>query len=484
MKKFGLIALILLVSAIFLCSCANNITAENNIPSSTSAPSASKDTADENTVIAKITGNDGEENLIYKRDLDNYVQNYIENYDNDFYNGKTADQVNEFYDMIVENFVNSRVQTMMVNDLGYVDKLSDEEIKSAEEKVNAEKEARYEYFYDQAIYDFFYDMAKTSDPGGDDQSWDSFAQQNVNTYDESNSQYTKEVEQKADELVADYVKESGQDDKYLKNYYLETAAMDKMYEDVTKDIKVTEQDIKDKYDEYVENDKEYYTENPNMFETDYPSGALYYNLGGYRVAKHILIKFDDEYSDKIKEYEENNDTANAEKTKKEAFASIQKEAEDILAKCKEKDADFDALVEEYSEDGGKVTYPDGYIVGKDSTQYDEDFRDAVWALDGVGSISGLVKTQFGYHIIKVIDELEEGPVNYDDVKEKIEKALIEYKKSEKYNNYCNDYKEENCKIEYFAGSYHVKDDEQESASASPSASSGADGSQKLQYAEK
>ena len=84
------------------------------------------------------------------------------------------------------------------------------------------------------------------------------------------------------------------------------AAMDKMYEDVTKDIKVTEQDIKDKYDEYVENDKEYYTENPNMFETDYPSGALYYNLGGYRVAKHILIKFDDEYSDKIKEYEELN----------------------------------------------------------------------------------------------------------------------------------------------------------------------------------
>ena len=183
----------------------------------------------------------------------------------------------------------------MVNDLGYVDKLSDEEIKSAEEKVNAEKEARYEYFYDQAIYDFFYDMAKTSDPSGDDQSWDSFAQQNVNTYDESNSQYTKQVEQKADELVADYVKESGQDDEYLKNYYLETAAMDKMYEDVTKDIKVTEQDIKDKYDEYVENDKEYYTENPNMFETDYPSGALYYNLGGYRVAKHILIKFDDEY---------------------------------------------------------------------------------------------------------------------------------------------------------------------------------------------
>ena len=137
MKKFGLIALILLVSAIFLCSCANNITAENNTPSSTPAPSASKDTADENTVIAKITGNDGEENLIYKRDLDNYVQNYIENYDNDFYNGKTADQVNEFYDMIVENFVNSRVQTMMVNDLGYVDKLSDEEIKSAEEKVNS-----------------------------------------------------------------------------------------------------------------------------------------------------------------------------------------------------------------------------------------------------------------------------------------------------------------------------------------------------------
>lgn len=52
-------------------------------------------------------------------------------------------------------------------------------------------------------------------------------------------------------------------------------------------------------------------------------------------------------------------------------------------------------------------------------------------------------------------------------RKKLKRQLIEYKKSEKYNNYCNDYKEENCKIEYFAGSYHVKDDEQESADASP-----------------
>lgn len=134
----------------------------------------------------------------------------------------------------------------------------------------------------------------------------------------------------------------------------------------------------------------------------------------------------------------------------------------MLKKVKAKGADFDALMKEYSQDTGLSSYPNGYVVGKDSTQYDTDFRDAVWALEGEGSISGLVKTSFGYHIIKLEKIIKEGPVDYDSVKDELESATLEYRQSEKYTTFCNKYAKENYTITYNKDSYHVTKDDSNS----------------------
>lgn len=74
-------------------------------------------------------------------------------------------------------------------------------------------------------------------------------------------------------------------------------------------------------------------------------------------------------------------------------------AEDILKQLQESDnlaADFDALMNEYSEDSGLTTNPDGYIftAGEMVTEFEEGTR----ALE-YGQISGIVESPYGYHII-------------------------------------------------------------------------------------
>lgn len=83
---------------------------------------------------------------------------------------------------------------------------------------------------------------------------------------------------------------------------------------------------------------------------------------------------------------------------------IRKRAEEVLAKALEPDADFDALAKEFSQDsgsaeaGGELGYfPRGVMVGEFENVLFDDLE--------VGEITKeLVETQFGYHIIKKLDE--------------------------------------------------------------------------------
>jgi peptidyl-prolyl cis-trans isomerase D len=79
--------------------------------------------------------------------------------------------------------------------------------------------------------------------------------------------------------------------------------------------------------------------------------------------------------------------------------AVKKRMEDILAKAKAPGADFAKLATQYSEDEGSKDNGGEYDnVGHG--QMVKEFDDAQWALKP-GQISDLVKTQFGYHIIKL-----------------------------------------------------------------------------------
>jgi len=96
-------------------------------------------------------------------------------------------------------------------------------------------------------------------------------------------------------------------------------------------------------------------------------------------------------------------------------AEVKKKAEDILAQAKKKGANFEDLAKKYSEDpGSKAKGGDlGWLV---QGQTVPEFEKAAFSLNK-GEISDLIKTQYGFHIIKVLDKETAHTKTFDEVKD-------------------------------------------------------------------
>ena len=96
-------------------------------------------------------------------------------------------------------------------------------------------------------------------------------------------------------------------------------------------------------------------------------------------------------------------------------AEIKKKAEDILAQSKKKGANFEDLAKKYSEDpGSKAKGGDlGWVVPGQTVP---EFEKAAFSLNK-GEISDLIKTQYGFHIIKVLDKETAHTRTFDEVKD-------------------------------------------------------------------
>lgn len=102
--------------------------------------------------------------------------------------------------------------------------------------------------------------------------------------------------------------------------------------------------------------------------------------------------------------------------------------------------DFSELAKEYSTDtttaesGGDL----GYFSSGDMVA---EFEEVAFAL-GVNEISAPVKTENGYHIIKVVDHQEAKEANFEDSKEEIKDTLMNDKMSTEYTVWLKELKEE------------------------------------------
>lgn len=113
-------------------------------------------------------------------------------------------------------------------------------------------------------------------------------------------------------------------------------------------------------------------------------------LKEYRRAKHILILTTDSVTKQPLSSEEQE---NAKKLADEVYKKVQN------------GGDFDALMNEYSQDPGLATNPDGYVFT--DNEMVAEFQDGVDSLENGGVC--MVESSYGYHIIKrlAIDETDE-----------------------------------------------------------------------------
>lgn len=142
--------------------------------------------------------------------------------------------------------------------------------------------------------------------------------------------------------------------------------------------------------------REFYQKNPDKFQQ--PEAVR---------ASHILFM-----------------TANADETGKK---QLRAQAESVLKQAKS-GADFAQLAREHSKDGSAQQGGDlnFFARGQMVPQFDQ----AAFALK-TGEISGIVETQFGYHIIKVTDRRPAGMVPFEQVSERIRQFLTERQKQDR-----------------------------------------------------
>ena len=153
-------------------------------------------------------------------------------------------------------------------------------------------------------------------------------------------------------------------------------------DDLLDGIEVTEQELTDHYEAYI---SDYKTEEE-------------------RRASHILIEFGDDE------------------------AAAEKQAEEVLAKVNN-GGDFAALAKEFSADtfsaekGGDIDW-----FGKGTM--DPEFEAAAFALASIGDTSQVVKSDFGFHIIKLTDIKPEQVTPFEEVKAEIAAKVKTHKAEE------------------------------------------------------
>jgi peptidyl-prolyl cis-trans isomerase D len=115
-------------------------------------------------------------------------------------------------------------------------------------------------------------------------------------------------------------------------------------------------------------------------------------------------------------------------------AEIHQKAEDVLKQAKH-GANFEDLAKKYSEDDG--TKPKGGDLGWIvDGQTVPEFQQAAFTIPK-GSISDLVKTQYGFHIIKVLDRETAHTRTFEEVRDSILQPVLEQKVSAEADDISN-----------------------------------------------
>ncbi len=226
----------------------------------------------------------------------------------------------------------------------------------------------------------------------------------------------EKVEQKYQEIAQSYTSEEaleqelegrGFEIEFFKNELRDQTLREEIYNEVTGDIEISEQEIKDFY----EQNKEIYFKVPEKVKVS-----------------HILAQYN----------ESGQEASEAEK--KEALDKIEFIKSEI-----EEGKDFAEVAKEYSDDalsaenGGDL----GYIT---KGQMVKEFEDMAFQLEA-GEVSSPVETIYGYHILKVTDKQEEYIEEYEDVEETAKQYLVNEKKSEAWEDFVYGLLDE-AEIEY------------------------------------
>lgn len=314
-----------------------------------------------------------------------------------------ADQLKTLKENYIAQMVEDKVLERKIKELG-LDQVTDEEKAAAEQEIQD--------WYDEQ-YAALVENFKTDDT-------------------------VEDPEAKAAETIENYLSQYGLTLDQMKENSVTSISSDKLYDYVTKDVTVTEEEAKIEFANKVAAAKEKYDADLSAYVSDFENGAtIYYTPKGCYYIKHILISLTDEQKQDIKNLRADDDetvAATADEKREEYLLTIREKAESVL-KLVDEGGDFEALMEEYGEDPGmkNEAYKNGYLTYAGDTGFVTEFADACAALTEDGMTSGLVGSDFGYHIIRRVSTVPSGEATFEDVKDSLMESMLTDKKSTTYD---------------------------------------------------
>jgi len=153
-------------------------------------------------------------------------------------------------------------------------------------------------------------------------------------------------------------------------------------------------------------------------------------ISSARVDETEVRAYFDEHKDEFKTEE----TVNA----SHVLVKTEEEAKEILAKIKSGELSFEDAAKEYStcpskENGGNLgDFGKGQMV--------LEFDSAVFAMNEGEVSEEPVKTQFGYHLIKLVKKNPERVMEYSEVKDELKESLLGEKRRKAYESKINQLK--------------------------------------------
>jgi len=183
----------------------------------------------------------------------------------------------------------------------------------------------------------------------------------------------------------------------------------------------------------------YYQANPQQFQAPEQASIEYLVLDLESVKKGIAVNEAD-----LKTYYEQNVASNAGKEERRAShiliaapkdapaaerAAAKARAEELLAAVRQNPASFADLARKHSKDGSAAKGGDLEFLARGATV--KPFEDALFALKK-GETSGVVETDFGYHIIRLTDIKAPRQRTFEEMRPELEAQLKQQQAQRKY----------------------------------------------------
>jgi parvulin-like peptidyl-prolyl isomerase len=315
-------------------------------------------------------------------------------------------------DTALDLLLSEKVIRIKLKELGYMD-LSDEDLENAQTQAQSE----LDYVTAGSIPSIIEELGE----------------------DYTEQEYKDALVKFEDELLSDY--DLTRED--FMNFFYETIALENARAELLKDAVPAEEEVKLQYNNFVEADKEAIGDDLASYESLLnQKGFSYYIPEGIRFARHILIKLDDESVSEISTLRQSGDDAAADEALTEALTTIQEESDTVLALLQSGDITFTEGIETYNEDPGMKSNPDGYEIYEGNGTFVESFTIGAMSLENLGDITGLVASDFGYHIIEYTSDKPAGAVAFESVHDAIYDSMVSTLQDNEWAKLIAQWKEE------------------------------------------